>query len=233
MYWKLSRVERKEAPETNETPGDGRFVLHRHNDAQGPHLDLRLEQEGYLAGWRIAGGALAEGAWATEKMPHPVYWLDQDGEAVREDAGVYVWRAREADHAELELQGGAGVMRLRLEMAPGLPVERVQAIRETLARHGLAPEQAADLVADGVTARQRAIERLCGLGRELDGGAFPEGFWRKTLGTLSLRDIHTHLESFEQRFDAKYPPQPVSRMESLPEETGAAGQGRALEILFD
>jgi hypothetical protein len=233
MYWKLSRVERGDAPESADLPAEGRFVLHRHQDTQGPHLDLRLEQAGYLAGWRIVGTALEEGAWATEKMPHPLYWLDRDGEAVREDAGVYVWHSREADGAELELRGGSGALRLRLEAAPGLPVESVQAIRNTLTEHGIAPEGAAALVTDGVTARQRAIERLCGLGRELEGAAFPEDFWRQTLRGLCLRDIHRQLETFEGRFDAKYPPQPVSRMETLPEEKGAADCGRALNILFD
>ena len=73
MYWKVTC---EEADDTAIGPAepDGRFVLHRHCDADGPHLDLRLEQDDYLLGWRIDGVDLAAAPWAVEKAPHPLAW---------------------------------------------------------------------------------------------------------------------------------------------------------------
>jgi hypothetical protein len=77
MYWKLSEMRRE--PSDGAPPvGEKRFVLHRHVDADGPHLDLRLEAGNCLLGWRIAGEELNPGCWASEKAPHPKSWLDED-----------------------------------------------------------------------------------------------------------------------------------------------------------
>lgn len=235
MFWKLDAVdvEAENALAEGKAPEAGRFVLHRHTDAAGPHLDLRLEQDGYLLGWRIDGLRLEDGPWATEKAPHPTRWLEQDGEAVREDAGVYAWITRDEEHCEVELRGQTGARRIRVKREAGLPARCVGAICDALRTHEAAPDQAARLIADGVTARKRAIERFCGLGRELDGRAFDEAVWRKTLGTLSLREIHSHLEALEVRFDRKYPPAPVSRPEPLPEEQPDGSWQRAVGILRD
>ena len=63
MYWKLVKVETV-AAERDSVAAQGRFVLHRHRDADGPHLDLRIEQEGCLMGWRVEGTTLEAEAWA-------------------------------------------------------------------------------------------------------------------------------------------------------------------------
>ena len=79
-------------------------------------------------------------------------------------------------------------------------------------------EDAAQFLArarDGETARKRAVERLCALGRELDGDSFDEKMWRSTLSHLLLKEIHGHLRSFERRFDEKHPPLPVTKREKL------------------
>ena len=47
-------------------------------------------------------------------------WLEQDGDAVREDAGEYVWLRREEGVRELELRGRAGVRRVVVERVAGL-----------------------------------------------------------------------------------------------------------------
>ncbi len=215
MYWNVI-AEPCGAAEAAER-SDGRFVLHRHHDANGPHLDLRLEQDGYLVGWRIDGTSLESKPWATEKAPHPTQWLDQDGDAQRVDAGLYMWVERGADRRVLLLNGREGAVQVRVERTEGLPARTVRAIREAARSCGVELEDAGRLVVDGVTARRRAIERLCGLGRELDGSTFDEGVWRKALAGLSLDDIHAHLRAYEVRFDAKYPPSPVSRPETLPD----------------
>src|SRR5690606_22504207 len=90
MLWKVSWALLEEE-RAGVLPAAGRFVLHRHADAQGPHLDLRLEAGACLLGWRIDGTELAGEGYATAKAPHPLYWLERDGDAVREDAGTYAW----------------------------------------------------------------------------------------------------------------------------------------------
>ena len=224
MFWKLSYEDCTERMDLART--DGRFVLHRHRDEAGDHLDLRLEQDGYLLGWRIGAGTLEGEPWATEKAPHPVRWLEQDGDAVRVDAGVYAWFERGPGRRGILLRGRNGVGRVRLERAAAPDVAAIRGICEALEEHHAAAEDAAGLIRDGVAARRRGIERFCGLGRELDGGAFDAAVWRRTLERLSLEEIHAQLRAYEVRFDQKYPPAPVSRPETLP-PTGSGAEDRA------
>ena len=86
---------------------------------------------------------------------------------------------------------------------------------------------------DGVTARRRALERFCGLGRELDGSAFDEAVWRRTLESLSLDEITRHLRAYEVRFDHKFPPSPTSYPETLPDSESGAWTNRAMGIVRD
>lgn len=251
MYWRIV-VEDVKAPVDEDSArqdgpssvasgdgsgqADGRFVLHRHCDEWGPHLDLRLEQDGYLLGWRIDGVTLSGEPWATEKAPHPVWWLEQDSDAVREDAGIYAWLERGPDGGSLLLEGRNGARRLRVEREPGLHAGTVRSICEALSECGADADQVKQLILDGVTARRRAMTRLCGLGRELDGGAFDEEVSRKVLVPLSLEEIHAQLRAYEVRFDHKYPPAPVSRCEKLDDlavehETGNARTRRAFSIV--
>ncbi len=71
------------------------------------------------------------------------------------------------------------------------------------------------LIEDGRRARREAIERLCSHGQELDGELFPDQVWRTSLDRLRLEEINTHLAVFQQRFDKKYPPVPVTHPEEL------------------
>jgi len=226
MFWKVICEKRETVPEVEQI--DGRFVLHRHVDALGPHLDLRLEQNGCLVGWRIEGDSLDGEPWATKKAPHPVSWLERDGDALQVDAGVYTWQACDADRRVVVLRGGDGVRQLRIEHELTAPVSMVRAVWEAIRETGARPEEAGRLIVDGAQARRRAVERLCGLGRELDGTAFDDGVWRRVLSGLGLDEIHSHLRAFEVRFDQKYPPSPVSRPERLSETdlTEPAGNKR-------
>jgi hypothetical protein len=224
MFWKVAQLDEAQTP-TDFAPA-GRFVLQRHTDAQGEHLDLRLEAEGHLRGWRIDAATLAPGAWATEKPPHSLRWLD-DATAQRLDAGEYAVERWGRDGGALILRGTGGSTRVVMTPAPELPVSAARAIAETLRALKAAPDDAARLIADGLAARNRATERLCGLARELDGEAFEERVWRGTLAGLTLEEIHAQLRAFELRFDAKYPPLPVSRPEA---EGGASRAGEAMAI---
>lgn len=225
MFWRVICEEGSDASEPDRS--DGRFVVHQHRDADGPHLDLRLEHGEYLVGWRVDGDTLEGEPWATVKSPHPASWLDQDGDAVRMDAGVFTWVERGADRRVLLLHGRTGTRRVRLERAMGLPAAAARAVCEALTACGADMREAGRLIQDGATARARAIERLCGLGRELDGSAFDAPVWRKLLADLSLEEIHAQLRAYEVRFDAKYPPGPVSRPERLPEGECSDGAGVA------
>jgi hypothetical protein len=229
MYWRMS-VEPFE-PTPDPRPFDGRFVLHRHRDEDGPHLDLRLEQDGYLMGWRIDAHSLDDNPWAVEKAPHPLAWLERDGEAVREDEGWYWWLERKRDRRVVLLRGIDGDRAVRLVREPGLPPRVASELLAALKAVDARPEDDARLVADGLTARRRALERLCGLGRELDGEAFDETFWRRTAAGLTLDELHGQLRAYEVRFDLKYPPQPASRPEPLPDETDGTRRDAVLTIL--
>lgn len=233
-YWELRETPANpadaEAKWTARAAKARRFVLHRHRDALGPHLDLRLEQDGYLLGWRIDGDNLAGAPWAAEKAPHPTHWLDHDGDARREDAGEYVWLERAEDRGALLLRGTRGLREIRVSRRDALPPRAAQALIEAMRAGRHAPGDLPGLVADGARARQRAAARLCGLGRELDGAAFDTEAWRQTLDGLGLEAIHRHLRAYEARFDAKYPPRPVSRPEPLP-DTDPAPAGSAARTL--
>jgi len=231
MYWRLDFETIAEDAAATPPAGARRFVLHRHRDAAGPHLDLRLEQEQYLLGWRIDAREPGTRAWATEKAPHPLHWLEQDGDATREEAGVYDWEQRDAAGGTLLLWGRRRAWRVQVRAEAGLVPGVVRAVCERIAAHGLPQEQVAALIDDGIAARQRAIARFCGLGRELDGDAFDAAVWRGTLKALTLEDIHRHLRAYELRFDTKYPPQPVSRPEALSAEAAGDRSGAVLEIL--
>ena len=234
MYWKLSVLPPLADEAAMEAEAAGRrFVLQRHRDADGPHLDLRLEQAGYCCGWRIEDTALHEVALATEKGPHPTRWLEQDGSAERVDEGTYCWERRENGEGVVVLRGRDGVRRIAVSRAALLPVSSVRAIRDTVKELGVEPSTAAGLVRDGHVARERAIARFCGLGRELDGQAFDETLWRRTLRGCSLDELQSHLRGYEIRFDAKYPPTPVSKPEPLADEGEPGDAARAVAILTE
>jgi hypothetical protein len=230
MYWRLRWEDGAPVLREAGAPPEGRFVLHRHRDRYGEHFDLRLEQEGYLLGWRIDGPALDGGPWAVEKAPHATRWLDEDGDAAREDYGEYAWESKQVNGGTLLLQGRNGCRRVHAERIDALPCGAVREVVEALRVCGGGPEDAARLIADGATARRRAVERLCGLGRELDGPAFDEGTTRKALDGLTLEEIHRQSRAYEARFDRKYPPRPVSKPEPLEWDDDARSE-RALAIV--
>ncbi|HQE76155.1 MAG TPA: hypothetical protein PK166_03600 [Candidatus Hydrogenedentes bacterium] len=231
MYWKITVLPgAREASDPERAPA-GRFVLQRHYDGTGPHWDLRLEQTGYLVGWRLEHPFPDEGCWALEKGPHPTRWLEQDGDAAREDAGLYTVLAWSKDARELLLEGRKGTRALRAERMPFLSPAAARALQETMDEMAVDAASLPAVLRDGVTARRRAIERFCGLGRELDGGTFDEPVWRRTLESLSLDELTAHLRAYEVRFDHKYPPSPASHPETLPDGGHGAWTDRAMGIV--
>jgi len=230
MLWNL-RADTAAAPQ-DDAPAEGRFVVQRHHDLAGPHLDLRLEQPGgYLLGWRVDATELAGDCIASEKAPHPLAWLDRDGDTVRVDAGGYRWLDRDDTGGRLLLEGTRGRVVLTVSRGETISARAVRAVQECAARLGVRLDDAARLMEDGDTARTRATERFCGLGRELDGTAFDEALWRETLRGLPLAELQSHLRGYEIRFDAKYPPQPVSKPVPLDDEHERGQSERVLALL--
>ncbi len=206
-------------------------MLHRHSDAQGPHLDLRLEQRGYLTGFRIDATAIDGETWAEEKSPHPVEWLDRDGEAIREDSGTYVVERVNGNELRVTLHGARAARTIHAVQEPGLSPGTTRDVCAVLREQGVSTQDAAKYIADGITARRRTVERLCGLARELDASTFDETVSKRSLAGLSLEEIHTQLRAYEVRFDAKYPPAPVSQPEQQSESERATGTATALAIV--
>ena len=226
------RCERGESQGDSADSAGRRFVLHRHRDDDGEHLDLRLEQDGYLMGFRIDGEGLDGTAWATLKAPHPLSWLTQDGAAVREDEGTYHWDSGDAVEGVLVLSGGRERISIWVNAVEGVRASDVAQLRATAASLEVPLSALASLAEDGRTARDRAVTRYCGLGRELDGDSFDETLWRRTLAGESLGVVQQYLHGLEVRFDKKYPPLPVSQPEVLPrEERGPDDSKRAMGIL--
>jgi len=230
MYWNLTMCREEQGVDRTPSSANGRFVLHRHRDSVGAHFDLRLEQGGALVGWRIDGESLEGSLFASEKASHPVRWLDVDGDAICEDVGEYCWVSRNGDAASLRLIGENGSWLVSAERVAGLSPAAVRSVSEALGSSGFSDLEAGRLVIDGIAARQRAVERLCGLGRELDGSSFDEAVWRQVSRGLSLEEIHGQLRAYEVRFDVKYPPSPVSRPEALGDEDAGDREGMALAI---
>ena len=157
MYWNIALLPDATPDSKREHGPAGRYVIHRHFDGGGPHRDLRLEQAGHLAGWRFEQPLCAEGAWAVEKGPHPLRWLDHDGDAAREDAGLYTVIAWAKDVRELFLDGRHGTHILRAERMPLLSPEAARALHVTMREMALEPAALAGILRDGVTARRRAL----------------------------------------------------------------------------
>jgi hypothetical protein len=229
MYWTLTITPAE--PAQPATP-DGRYVLHRHRDAIGAHLDLRIETGECLTGWRIDATSLDGEPWATEKAPHDLRWLKHPGDAICLEVGTYHWLESNEDERALVLHSNGESRIVRARRVDGLPPVAVRDILHALDEASARECDAARLIADGATARTRAIERFCGLGRELDGPSFDDTLWRRTLAQLSLDEIHVHLRAYETRFDHKYPPTPTSKPEPLHAAT-AHDRNRALTILRD
>ena len=213
-----------------DASGDLRFVVHRHTDDAGPHVDLRIERpDRLLAGWRLPADAIDRLSSGDEvvcvlKPQHSADWLDHDSaECTAVDSGTYSETAMAADGSRRVVFRGRlldGEFEFRPERDEVLVAVLAETIRETT--DGPVGRDTADevvaAVRDGRAARARAIERLCGLGRELDGDAFDQQLWRRMLAGLSLAEIHRQMARFERRFDEKYPPRPVTRSVPPPEE---------------
>ncbi|MEK7794071.1 MAG: hypothetical protein AAB353_06060 [Candidatus Hydrogenedentota bacterium] len=185
-----------------------------------------------MLGWRVGGTSL-DGVWATEKAPHPLAWLDSQGGASEIESGRYAWEDRAADSGTLILESEDACRRVRVQRAGQIDPEQLRAVAEALEAESVGFGDAAKLVRDGLTARRRSIERLCGLGHELDGAAFEDALWRKSLASLDLDEIHSQLRSFEVRFEAKYPARPISRPEALDDANEAGRFNEAFSILQD
>jgi hypothetical protein len=209
--------------------GHGRYVLHRHTDEGGPHLDLRIElPEGTLAGWRLPVDALDRAGASGDvlcsvKAEHPARWLDHDSaDCTVADAGRYSQVQEKDGSVRLAFTGGVlnGLYEFRRRSDENVLVALVE-VTERFAGGTASIEDVERLAAaaeDGRTARTRAVERLCGLGRELDGDAFDEPLWRSMLAPLSLNEIHRQIARFERRYDEKYPPVHVTRASETVED---------------
>ncbi len=230
MYWELTITPLEDGTPTDTDSAAGRFVLHRRHGGEGTRLDLRLEHGSHCVGWRLDGAELPERCWAVEKAPHPLRWLEDDGGAARRDSGVYHWEDESGGGRRIVLHGAAGSTEIRARRMPALPPRTMEAVTAFLDRHGLAAARIPELLEDGREARQRALTRLCGLGRELDGSAFDAALWRDALANASLAALHKHLEPYEQRLEARHPPTPVSKPEPLPDGDAADRAEMALRI---
>jgi len=248
--WRIEKVcsEREMERSARGVSEGKRFVLHRHSDDSGAHLDLRIEEGDVLVGWRLPCDAMEQLARGQRvvcelKLIHPKRWLDVNDEVCAvEDSGTYSWVKRDADGGTALFNGKrlAGQYEFARWKESAEPVpdsyrESLSVIKEKLGLDLARTDDVARLLArarDGDTARNRAVERLCALGTELDGESFDERMWRKTLRHLSLAEMHAHLRTFEKRFDEKYPPASATRPEKI-EQRDKQREKAAAEILSE
>ncbi|MFC1735120.1 hypothetical protein ACFL1X_03320 [Candidatus Hydrogenedentota bacterium] len=198
---------------------DGRFVVHEHVDVHGEHVDIRLEAGSCLIGWRMRSLSELKGRL---KALHPLRWLDVDVDnCKRVDGGEYRIVSRQVGGIEIEFAGdrlsGHFEAKEVISGGDGLVEGLVEELRAELEVRGpdvVLPGSDADfvmvLMRDGLNARRDALERMCSLGRDLDGDAFPESFWRERQSSLSVSDMKDNLALLERRFNEKYPPRPLS-----------------------
>lgn len=188
---------------------EGRFVLHRHRDKYGDHLDLRIEQDGYLLGWRLEAQELGEVMWGTEKLPHHPAWLEEKNGVEVVLTGKYRWHSHDENSGYLILyddQNTTPVRTYRIDRWRGLPLSIQQKIARCVQQHGIRWGQLAGLIEDGLTARKQAIHRLRGLVQFLDGESLDDSHWIQLLEQASLHEIHRYLHQWSVRAEMQQPP---------------------------
>ncbi|HOK09982.1 MAG TPA: hypothetical protein PLT82_11210 [Candidatus Hydrogenedens sp.] len=212
---------------------EGRFVVQRHKDKQGHHLDVRLEQDHYLLGWRIEAHELLPKLWGQEKLPHDPIWLETDKETECLLAGRYRWFKQSDTCGYLELTSETGQqMVYQVERWAGFPARFQQALWQRMQTWQIAPADVPSLIEDGIHARKYAIRKLCGLGQFLDGDAFCSEHWEKALARCSLEEIYSYLQKWEARFSRYAPSERISRPEKIDESWVKSGDNKlSQEIL--
>ena len=226
---RVPEIDERDRAEAGHPHRDLPYLMHRHEDEGGMYLDLHIERPGCSAArWmmdidvldRLSAG---EEIVCTLNPQDSVRLVEQDvAEYTVVDEGTYTDAGETEGRRRLVFSGRVldGEFEFRAVCDNSTVTALAEVIREEPGAM-LEPESVEEFAAaarDGRVARRRAVERLCGLGRELDGDSFDGQLWRRMLDGLSLSEIHRQTARFERRFDEKYPPQPVSRSASLPEE---------------
>ncbi len=212
---------------------EGRFVLHRHKDKQGIHLDLRIEQKGYLLGWRIDSTELQSELWGVEKLPHSSAWLDTTEHADLVHSGDYRWFSHGDGNGYLVLRLENQVQRVyHIERWAGFSLRFQRALWQSMRKWQVLPAQVISLIEDGVEARNYAIQRLCGLGKFLEGDCFDSSHWEKVLSQCSLSEIHAYLKKWEDRFEKQSPPERLSRPEKVDESWSNEAESHTSQSLL-
>ncbi len=197
---------------------EGRFVIHTHKDKQGSHFDLRIEQNGYLLGWRIDDTELRNELWGTEKLPHDLSWLDTENTSSATETGDYRWFSHGDGNGYLILRmKDPHQITYRVERWGGFPIRFQRALWQNMRKWQLTPSQVLSLIEDGITARNYAIQRICGLGTYLEGDNFDASQWEKVMSRCSFNEIYANLKKWEARFEAQSPPTTRSRPEKVDE----------------
>jgi len=222
-------AEERTGAEVDRPHRELHYLMHRHEGAGGVYLDLHIERPGCgVARWRMGVDVLerlsaGEEVVCTLNPEDSMRLAEHDTpEHATVDEGTYVDQGEAEDRRRLVFRGRVldGEYEFRAVCDDNVVTALAEAIREE-PDGPLTPESVEEFIVaarDGRIARGRAVERLCGLGRELDGDAFDDRLWRRMLDGLSLAEIHRQTARLERRFDEKYPPRPVSRSASLPQE---------------
>lgn len=217
MFWMLDSIET-----INTDPLDGwagQWILHRHRDHYGPHLDLRLEFRGILGGLRVDADALIPGVPATEKGPHPNAWLTAEGPAQEVGRGRWAWEKYTPDHRVLLLDNGTDRLRLGWKRAPALPTSVIVQLAAWAQQNHLTPDQLSALCADGLRARQAARARCRGLAALIEAEHFDPDAWNDLLEPLNLDALNQKLDALEARLDQLHPPAPWTHPPDATTET--------------
>lgn len=213
----------------------GRFIVQRHQDNLGVHIDIRLEHEGYLTGWRIDGvSELADEMWGEAKLPHNPNLL-YDANLPEIERGIYQWYLEDGEIGILELVSTSEDCKVfRVEKCCGVPLSVQRKLIEICSGYGLKWDEVSSLIGDGLKAREWMITKICGMAQYLDDQAFVQDDYVEYLKNRSFEELKESLIIWEKRLSLKKPVERVTKPINVEQEINSSSNyllNKVLELV--
>ncbi|MCX8065998.1 MAG: hypothetical protein N3G21_12650 [Candidatus Hydrogenedentes bacterium] len=226
MIYKFQRVYIQDGLELGEV-AMGRFIIHRHSDIAGEHIDIRLEEDFSLVGWRVDGTSeLGDEMWGVAKLPHHPGLLD-DGTIPVVAKGKFRWLLDNKDDTFLELEFDDGEIRVyKVEKHGGLPASIQNRLNKIISDNGLSWDEALSLIGDGIKAREWLITKICGMVEYSGNYILPQAEYAEYLKGKSLDELKRNLTYWEKKVSSN---QSVGRL-TRPGDIGQEGESEKWKL---